>query len=66
MSAREFMEWRAYEKLDGPLGGERLDYLAAMLAQRITAMLQMGGKPPTIKQFIPKWDREEIIEDGES
>jgi len=64
MSAREFTEWRAYEHLDGPIGGERLDYLAAMLAQRITSMLQMGGKQPTVKQFIPKWDREEINEDG--
>jgi hypothetical protein len=66
MSAREFTEWRAYERLDGPIGSERLDYLAAMLAQRITEMLQSGGKRPTIKQFYPKWDREEIVENGES
>ena len=64
MSGREFTEWRAYEHLDGPIGGERLDYLAAMLAQRITEMLQTSGKRPAIKQFIPKWDRTEIIEDG--
>lgn len=64
MSAREIVEWHAYETVFGPIGAERYDHLAAMLAQRITAMLQMSGKTPSIKEFYPRWDREEISSDG--
>jgi hypothetical protein len=66
MSAREVTEWAAYETIFGPLGAQRIDYLAAMLAERITSMLQMSGKPRAIKEFVPKWDREEIIDRGQS
>ncbi len=50
----------------GPLGAERMDYLAAMLAERITNMLRMSGKQDPIKNFVPKWDRKEIRENGRS
>jgi hypothetical protein len=66
MSSRELREWQAYETVFGPIGAERLDYLAAMLAERITNMLRMGGKTDPIKNFVPKWDRREIIEYGRS
>lgn len=67
MSARELREWQAYEKVEGPIGAERMDYLVAMLAQNITNSLRMSGKREPIKSFIPKWDvrdRKEI-ESGE-
>jgi len=66
MSARELREWQAYETVFGPIGAERYDYLAAMLAERITNMMRMGGKSDPIKNFVPKWDRKEIIENGRS
>lgn len=66
MSSKELREWQAYEFITGPIGGERDDYLMSVLAERVTNMLRMGGKEATIKQFMPKWDREEIIEDGKS
>jgi hypothetical protein len=48
----------------GPIGQERDDYLAAMLAQRITSMLSSSGKAPEVKGFMPKWDGEEVKERG--
>lgn len=66
MSAREFKEWQAYETVFGPIGAERYDHLAAMLAERITTMLSMSGKSESIKHFVPKWDRKEIRENGRS
>jgi len=66
MSARELREWQAYETVFGPIGAERDDYLAAMLAERITNMLKMSGKREAIKNFVPKWDRKEIVDYGGS
>lgn len=59
MSAYELLEWQAYENVSGPLGADRLDYLAAMLAERVTNMLRHGGKEATIKQFMTEWDQRE-------
>jgi hypothetical protein len=56
MSARELREWQAYEKVEGPIGAERMDYLAAMLAERVTNMLRSSGKNESIKSFMPSWD----------
>jgi hypothetical protein len=60
MSSREFTYWQAYERVTGFLGQERDDILAAMVAERVTSMLQGKQKGKRTKQwqisdFIPKW-----------
>lgn len=61
ISARELVEWRAYELVFGPLGPGRDDYLAAMQSMHTAAAL--GGKDLTIDKFLPRWGetREEIV-----
>ncbi|MGH3599815.1 MAG: phage tail assembly protein T [Pseudonocardiaceae bacterium] len=56
MSAAEVTEWQAYEQVAGPLGGERLDLLMAVLAATVA---NSAGSKRKMKpaDFIPKWDR---------
>jgi len=42
-----------YERLYGPLGGYRDDYLAALIAATIAATF--SKKPPPLSDFIPQW-----------
>lgn len=50
-------EWQAYEKVNGPLGGARLDALFAQL-MALTANVNRGSKQTAFKaeQFMPQWD----------
>lgn len=43
----------AYERQYGPVGPERLDYLAALICATIAATF--SKKPPTIADFMPDW-----------
>jgi hypothetical protein len=47
----------AYERLYGPLGGQRDDYLAAMIAATFSATFAgKKDKPPKLSDFIPDWE----------
>lgn len=58
VSSRELSEWMAFEKVHGPIGQYRDDIHTAMIAQKIVQMLKdpKRGKPPELKDFIPRWD----------
>jgi len=60
ISARELVEWQAYELVFGPLGPGRDDVLAAM--QSMYTVGSASGKPQKITNFLPRWGetREEI------
>ncbi|MGH7341914.1 MAG: phage tail assembly protein T [Candidatus Rokuibacteriota bacterium] len=57
-SASELTEWAAYERIAGPLGAERGDVQAAIVASTI-ANVNRGKKSRRFmpKDFIPRWDR---------
>lgn len=56
MSSDEISYWKAYEQLTGPLGQERDDVLAALVAERVTSMLAGDkSKKVDVKDFIPQW-----------
>jgi len=56
MSAYELRQWYVYEQIYGPIGGERLDYVAAIIAERITnTYLRKGSNPASLATFLPKW-----------
>ncbi|WP_111166113.1 phage tail assembly protein T [Spongiactinospora gelatinilytica] len=63
MSSRELTEWRAYERLTGPLGQQRDDNLAARTAFYIVSALSGDkGRKPKFSDFLPNWGltREDI------
>lgn len=67
ISAYEFRQWYIYEQVHGPLGGERLDYAAALIAERITNMLRgKNAKPIPQDTYMATWykPQEVISEDG--
>ena len=55
MAAREITEWQAFEKVAGPLGGDRDDVLAAMTAFYVVSAL--GAKNANLDKMLPTWDR---------
>jgi|SRR5699024_10309356 len=58
IESRELTEWAAYERVTGPLGPERADIHAGIIASTIAnANRGKGGKKAKPKDFIPKWDR---------
>lgn len=58
MGAAELAEWAAYEQITGPLGGARGDANAAMISAVIaSANRGKGQRPPTLADFMPRWDR---------
>lgn len=54
ISATELTEWRAYEKVAGPLGAGRDDVLAAMTAYYVVSAL--GAKSISLSKLLPTWD----------
>jgi hypothetical protein len=61
IGSAELAEWRAYEQLAGPMGGARGDVQAAMISAAIVAVNTPKGKrPPTLSQFMPRWDRTRV------
>ena len=57
MSAREFAEWMAYEKVTGPLGPERADVLHAIHMAMLYNQWAAKGKGKKPKEFLPNWDQ---------
>jgi hypothetical protein len=60
INARELTEWSAYETVTGPIGPERADLHAAMIAAAITNAMggKAGNKPATPDDFMPVWDEQ--------
>jgi len=56
MSAREFAEWIAYERIAGPIGPERLDWNAAHIACVIANTSRTQREPYKLKDFVLHWD----------
>lgn len=56
MSSTEFTEWMAHERINGPLGGRRHDYLAALAAHiAVTAASGKKGKKFRFEDFLMNW-----------
>lgn len=58
IDSRELLEWSAYERVHGPIGPDRADTQAAVIASTIART--MGGKKARrfkLSDFIPVWDR---------
>ena len=56
VSSAELTEWSAYEKVTGPLGQERDDLLAALVAL-VVANFSGSKKKHKLGDFVPEWDR---------
>lgn len=66
LSAWEIKEWAAYEFVSGPLGGERVDMLAAMLAKTMVNLFRSkGSREATVTDYMPKWGTREVNDHGE-
>lgn len=56
-SSRELSEWRAYEQVTGPIGQERGDWLAGVVAStQANSAMGKRGKRLSPRDFILKWD----------
>lgn len=44
-----------FERLHGPLGGQRDDYLASMTAATMAATFSKS--PPPLSDFMPQWEQ---------
>ncbi|ANZ35530.1 hypothetical protein BBK82_04980 [Lentzea guizhouensis] len=57
IDSSELVEWQIYERMTGPLGAGRHDYLTAMVTSAVVNS-QRGKKPPVaLKKFVPQWER---------
>lgn len=58
MGSRELTEWMAYERVAGPLGPGRGDYLAALVATTVAnANRPKGKRAARLKDFLIRWDK---------
>lgn len=57
ISSRELSEWAAYERITGPLGADRGDVQAAIIAATVANTARSKGRVLQPKDFVPKWDR---------
>jgi hypothetical protein len=56
ISARELTEWMAFDRVCGPIGQQRDDQLAALIAERVTNSLSSGkGRRMAVTDFLPRW-----------
>lgn len=58
LTSRELAEWRAFERIEGPLGGLRGDVQAGIVAAQIYNANR--GKTDPVKkpaEFVPRWDK---------
>lgn len=64
IGSKELTEWRAFERIDGPLGSWRDDHRAGVIAASFAnRFLNEGDRPLTASEFIPKWEVAEDIEE---
>ncbi len=58
MSSAEVTEWAGYEGVTGPLGQERDDVLAAMVAFYVVSALSgKKGRRLKLDKLMPRWGR---------
>jgi hypothetical protein len=57
ISSHELTEWSAYEREYGPLGPERGDYQAAMVAYTTASMLSNGSTRLNFTDFVLRWTK---------
>ncbi|GGM14340.1 phage tail assembly protein T [Micromonospora yangpuensis] len=55
ISSRELTEWQVYEQLYGPLGGERDDRLAALVAHTVANTGRQRRAPYPYDDFLMTW-----------
>ncbi|WP_431729964.1 phage tail assembly protein T [Verrucosispora sp. TAA-831] len=55
ISSRELTEWHVYEQLYGPLGGERDDRLAALIAHTVANANRHRRAPYPYDDFLLTW-----------
>jgi Protein of unknown function (DUF4035) len=58
MTSAEFSEWRAFQRLEGPLGPEREDWRVAMLAAIVANANRDPKRAPRAyepRDFMPDW-----------
>lgn len=69
MSSRELTAWQIYERMYGPLGPQRDDQLAALIAATVAnAFRGKGDKPAKVSEYVPDWAsaaREEVTHHGD-
>ncbi len=59
-SSLELSEWRAYERDTGPIGQQRDDQLAAMVAfYTVRALTGKSGKSLKLRDVVPSWKPDE-------
>ena len=58
MSAAEFLEWQAFERVEGPIGGRRDDVLAALTAYYTVLPHLKEGADITPDDFLAQFDPE--------
>lgn len=63
ISARELSEWIAYERIEGPLGGARGDYHAALVASTVANSNRGKGKAHKLSDFLLKWGGKKSVDD---
>lgn len=65
MSASEFVEWQAFERVDGPIGAQRSDILAALMSYfgALPNIEESARHDLTLESFLPIFDQEEMAKD---
>lgn len=64
MTAEEFAEWRAFERVEGPFGDRRLDSLAALICTTVANAWRGKRKPYELKDFILQWGKKSGVGRG--
>lgn len=60
LSSKEQTRWAAFERMEGPLDGRRIDHAAAQISQMLVALQTPKGKtPPKLDKFLAKWEPQE-------
>ncbi|MEU7617184.1 hypothetical protein AB0B27_13970 [Micromonospora rifamycinica] len=55
ITSRELTEWQVYEQLYGPLGGDRADHLAALIANTVANANRRRRRPYPFDDFLMTW-----------
>ncbi|WP_433225615.1 phage tail assembly protein T [Actinomadura formosensis] len=56
IDSRELTEWQIYERMYGPLGQQRDDQLAALIAAAVANVFRDKGKAAEPKDYLPRWE----------
>jgi hypothetical protein len=65
MSSAEFVEWQAFQRLEGPFAPEREDWRATIIASTIAEVnrdRKHRSKPYRPDDFIPDWPAQSGVE----